>query len=42
MAFFHKLMPDMPPESLGRYGALVVVAYGALFALALERPAKTA
>lgn len=42
MALFDSLMPDLPPESLGRYGALVVVAYGALAVLALERPARTA
>ncbi len=39
---FQVLMPGLPPESLGRYGAFVVVAYGALLALCLERPAKTA
>lgn len=42
LALFHQLMPGLPPESLGRYGAFVVVAYGALAALALERPPKTA
>lgn len=39
---FQALMPHLPPESLGRYGAFVVVAYSALLALCLERPAKTA
>ena len=42
MALFESLMPDLPPESLGRYGAFVVVAYGVLALLALERPARTA
>lgn len=39
---FQALMSGLPPESLGRYGAFVVVAYSALLALCLERPAKTA
>lgn len=39
---FQILMPGLPPESLGRYGAFVVVAYSALLALCLERPAKPA
>ncbi|WP_333586185.1 DUF5367 family protein [Phenylobacterium sp.] len=42
LAFFQQVMPGSAPESLGRYGAFVVVAYGALLALALERPAKPA
>ncbi|MDP1875288.1 DUF5367 family protein [Phenylobacterium sp.] len=42
MALFDTLMPDLPPESLGRYGAFVVVAYGVLALLALERSARTA
>lgn len=39
---FQALMGGLPPESLGRYGAFVVVAYSALLALCLERPAKAA
>ncbi|MDO8900846.1 MAG: DUF5367 family protein [Phenylobacterium sp.] len=42
LALFDTLMPELPPESLGRYGAFVVVAYGVLALLALERPARTA
>lgn len=42
LALFDTLLPDLPPESLGRYGAFVVVAYGVLAVLALERPARTA
>ncbi len=42
LALFKTVMPDLPPESLGRYGAFVVVAYGVLAVLALERPVRTA
>ncbi len=41
LALFRTLMPDLPPESLGRYGAFVVVAYGVLAALALDRSTRT-
>lgn len=34
------LLPGLQPESLGRYGALVLVSYGLLLAMALERPVK--
>ncbi|MDP1616881.1 DUF5367 family protein [Phenylobacterium sp.] len=42
MILFESLMPGLPPESLGRYGAFVAVAYVVVATLALERPAKSA
>jgi len=42
MLLFETLMPGLPPESLGRYGAFVAVAYAMVATLALERPAKSA
>lgn len=42
MANFATLLPDLPPASLGRYGAFLVFAYVALLASALERPLESA
>lgn len=42
LALFKTLLPNLPPESLGRYGAFVVVAYGVLAVLALERSPRAA
>ena len=39
-ARFTTLFPDLPPESLGRYAALILVSYGLMFTSALERPAR--
>jgi hypothetical protein len=36
---FAKLLPAMPPESVGRYATLVIVAYALLIAQAMEKPA---
>lgn len=39
---FAKLAPHLPPESLGRYATLVIVAYGLLIAQALQPAVKRA
>lgn len=39
---FARLLPSMPPESVGRYATLVLLAYAVLIAQALEKPAKRA
>ena len=39
---FAKLAPHLPPESLGRYATLVIVAYGLLIAQALQPVVKRA
>ena len=39
---FAKFLPHLPPASLGRYGALVLVAYALLITLAAEKPVKRA
>lgn len=39
---FARLAPHLPPESLGRYATLVIVAYGVLIAQSLEPAVKRA
>ena len=39
---FSHLLPQLPPESLGRYTALVLVSYGLMMFQALEPRRKTA
>lgn len=39
-ARFPTLFPDLPPESLGRYAALILVGYALMFTSALERPTR--
>ena len=39
-ARFQSLFPDLPPESLGRYAALILVGYALMLNSALERPAR--
>lgn len=39
---FATVLPNLSPEALARYGALMLALYSVVLAQAIERPAKTA